>query len=276
MKAMSDNEFDKAFKSSFEDFEVEPTAKSWENIAAQLDEKPKGKKLPIFWFSAAASVVVVLSIGIIMYQKPTDDIINLRSEKKPIDLIIDDEQSNPQYSNIGNSLANDVDANVKSDEVASVTMPSNIKNAPKTATIKITKHQEISSVEKNISPDATITLKENVLVVKKVEEVIAATKPVRKPTVTEKMIAEEEAKKVSLNNNQTALAINTIDENLANEGATSDRKLKIKSVGDLVNFVVAKVDKRDEKIIKISKTDESDNEITGINLGLFKFRKAEK
>jgi hypothetical protein len=36
---------------------------------------------------------------------------------------------------------------------------------------------------------------------------------------------------------------------------------------------VAKVDKREEKIIKMSKTQESDNEITGINLGLFKFRK---
>jgi hypothetical protein len=47
-------------------------------------------------------------------------------------------------------------------------------------------------------------------------------------------------------------------------------------VGDLVNFVIAKVDKREEKIIKVSKTDEGDNEITGINLGLFKFSKSEK
>jgi hypothetical protein len=29
-------------------------------------------------------------------------------------------------------------------------------------------------------------------------------------------------------------------------------------------------------VIRVSKTDESDNEITGINLGIFKFRKAEK
>jgi hypothetical protein len=40
--------------------------------------------------------------------------------------------------------------------------------------------------------------------------------------------------------------------------------------------VVAKVDKREEKIIKVSKTSESDIEITGINLGLIKYLKSEK
>lgn len=277
MKAMSDKEFDKAFKSSFEDFEVDPTAKSWENIAAKLDEKPKGKKFPIFWLSVAASVIMVLSIGIIIYQKPTENIIELRGKTQPTDVVIDGEQSNPIYSNNENTTAVDSDADVtpKNSEVVSVN-PSVIKNATKTANAKVAKNQEINTSEKNNLPDATISTKVNVLSTNNIETVIAETKPVRKPTVTERMIAEEEAKKVSSNNNQTALATNTNGENLNNDGATGDRKLKIKSVGDLVNFVVAKVDKRDEKIIKISKTDESDNEITGINLGLFKFRKAEK
>lgn len=267
---MLDKEFDKAIKSSFEDFEVEPTAKSWENISAQLNQKPKGKKLPIFWLSVAASVVIVLSIGISIYVKPIDEIIKLRAQENPKDVVIE-KSPNLQASNKNNSNIGDIEA-VKTDlnkgkKLVNSFVKTN-KNQPEIAKNK--------SLEKNILPDATITPNANVLVVKKVEEVIAATKPVRKPTVTEKMIAEENAKGTNLNNNKTAFAQNINDENLSNEGAQSDRKVKIKTVGDLVNFVVAKVDKRDEKIIKVSKTEESDNEITGINLGLFKFRKAEK
>ena len=267
---MLDKEFDKAIKSSFEDFEVEPTAKSWENISAQLNEKPKGKKLPIFWLSVAASVVIVLSIGVNIYVKPIDDIIKLRAQETPKVVVIK-EGSNLQAANKKNG-------NTGNDKVVKTELNKGEKLV--NSSVKTNKNQaEIAknnSLEKNILPDATITPNANVLVVKKVEEVIAATKPVRKPTVTEKMIAEENAKGANIINNQTAFAINTNDEILNNEGAQSDRKVKIKTVGDLVNFVVSKVDKREEKIIKVSKTEESDNEITGINLGLFKFRKAEK
>lgn len=277
MKVMSDKEFDKAFKSSFEDFEVEPTAKSWENISAQLNDKPKGKKFPIFWLSAAASVVIVLSIGISIYQKPADEIIKLRAKENPKNNIVDIEQTSPQYSNNNKTakVNNDVKVIEQGDKLL-VANSSTQKNNVKRVGVNAVATEKINASEKNNLPDATISPKANVLSINNIETVIAETKPVRKPTVTEKIIAEEEARKVSSNNNQTALATNTNDENLNNEGATGNRKLKIKSVGDLVNFVVAKVDKRDEKIIKISKTDESDNEITGINLGLFKFRKAEK
>lgn len=270
MKAMLDKEFDKAIKSSFEDFEVEPTAKSWENISAQLNQKPKGKKLPIFWLTAAASVVIVLSIGISIYVKSTDDIIKLRAQENPKDVVIEEglnlQAANKKISNIGDDKVVKTDLN-KGEKLVNSSVKTN-KNQ-----VEIIKNK---SLEKNIISDATITPNANVLVVKKVEEVIAATKPVRKPTVTEKMIAEENAKGANSINNKPAFAINTTDENLSNEGAQGDRKVKIKTVGDLVNFVVAKVDKREEKIIKVSKTEESDNEITGINLGLFKFRKAEK
>ena len=270
MKAMSDKEFDKAIKSSFDDFEVEPTAKSWENITSQLNEKQKGKKLPVFWLSAAASVIIVLGIVISIYVKPTDDIIKLRAQENPKD-IVKEEDSNLQaaykrISNIGDGEVVETGLN-KIEKL--------VNSSLKTNNNKVIMAKSESS-EKNIAIDATITPKENVLVVKKVEEVIAATKPVRKPTVTEKMIAEENAKGINLINYQPSFAQTTIDENLSYEGAQSDRKVKIKTVGDLVNFVVSKVDKRDEKIIKVSKTEESDNEITGINLGLFKFRKAEK
>ena len=68
---MLDKDFDQIFKSSFEDFEVQPAANSWDKITDKLDKKPKKKSFGVFWM-AAASVVVVLGIGIGLFTKPTE------------------------------------------------------------------------------------------------------------------------------------------------------------------------------------------------------------
>jgi hypothetical protein len=219
---------------------------------------------------------MVLSIGIIVYQKPTEDIIKLKEQEQANNVIKNKDQADALYSNNEKTpeVINDTDGIIIDDRSFGKNSSVN-KKAVKNGIVNMVSIDKVNPSEKNNLTDATITPSTNVLDINKVDKVIAETKPVRKPTVTEKMIAEE-AKKLSLNNNQTALAINTNDENLNDEGVQSDRKLKIKSVGDLVNFVVSKVDKREEKVIRVSKTDESDNEITGINLGIFKFRKAEK
>ena len=46
---------------------------------------------------------------------------------------------------------------------------------------------------------------------------------------------------------------------------------KIRSIGGLVNFVIARVDKRDDKIIEFKEGAEG-SEVSGINLGLVKFK----
>jgi hypothetical protein len=50
---------------------------------------------------------------------------------------------------------------------------------------------------------------------------------------------------------------------------------KIHSLGDLINVVVAKVDKRKDKIIQFTDTDDGDSNITGVNLGVIKIKKGE-
>src|SRR5690606_19880673 len=60
---------------------------------------------------------------------------------------------------------------------------------------------------------------------------------------------------------------------------TSDDPLKlrpkIKTVGDLVNFVVSKVDKRKNKIIEFSKEDDGEV-ISGFNLGVVQYQTQNK
>ncbi|MBC7653371.1 MAG: hypothetical protein H7098_02730 [Oligoflexus sp.] len=261
MKPMLDKDFDQLFKSSFEDFEVQPAANSWDKITDALDKKPKSKSFGIF-LMAAASVVVVLGIGIGLYTKPTE-VIKLRGNT---DEVLS-QSSNEQNKGVG--IVEDADEeNVKSETVIDIKNNNTLAN-----------NQSITTKNKNnFKTDATIGSTSNVLLIKDTEiepSQMVGTKAVRAKTVTERILEDEASKNLDDTKvkTQTLLAQNTIDENLVENGNRTNRRQKIKSVGDLVNFVVAKVDKREEKIIKMSKTDESDNEITGINLGLFKFRK---
>ena len=263
MKVASDKKFDEFFKSSFEDFEVEPSTNTWGKIAQELKQKPKNK-FPIFW-TAAASVIIVLGIGLGLYTKPVE-IIKLKPQFDEVTAKVED--NNEQELKIKDEQG------VKNKE-QSVEEPVLLAATFKKQPIE----QENKVAEKNISNDATITTRAYVLDLNNLEEDLARVKPVKRINSVAQQMIDEEAKQTKLNgsmNATLALAQNTSDENLNDDGASIGRKVKIKSVGDLVNFVVAKVDKREEKIIKVSKTDEGDNEITGINLGLFKFRKAEK
>jgi hypothetical protein len=51
------------------------------------------------------------------------------------------------------------------------------------------------------------------------------------------------------------------------------KKRRIRSLGDLINVVVSKVDKRKDKIIEFSNTDDDEATITGVNLGIIKIKK---
>ena len=261
MKVASDKKFDEFFKSSFEDFEVEPSANSWDKIAQELKQKPK-KKFPIFWM-AAASVAIVLGIGLGLYTQP-NEVIKL----KP--------QTDEMTAGVEPKLEESKEQGVKIKEQRIVVeKPVLLTTISKKEPLR----QQNKVSEKNISDDATITNKPTVLDLNNLEEDLARIKPIKRINSVAQQMIDDEAKQIKLNgsmNAALALAQNTNDGNLDDVGGVNDRKVKIKSVGDLVNFVVAKVDKREEKIIKVSKTDEGDNEITGINLGLFKFRKAEK
>ena len=51
------------------------------------------------------------------------------------------------------------------------------------------------------------------------------------------------------------------------------KKHKIRSLGDVFNVMISAVDKRKDKIIEFSNTDEDDATITGVNLGIIKVKK---
>ncbi len=262
---MLDNDIDQLFKSSLEGFEVSPAANSWDKITEGLDQKPKTKKYPIFWM-AAASILLVATLGITLFNQETE-VIKLHGNQDKDLVALEQPVNNKPVEN--QPLKGDDDSGLNTSNVLA-TSSSNVKEAS----------VALKKVENNLQPDATNSSPVNVLNTKEQKEelMLAAVKPVRQKTVTERILETELLNNQTnkINQENSLAAQNTAEENLEGNGNLPDRKLKMKSIGDLVNFVVAKVDKREEKIIKMSKTSESDNEITGINLGLIRYNKLEK
>lgn len=245
---MLDKDFDAFFKSSFEDYEVAPAADSWTKISEQINPKSKKKSFPVFWM-AAASIIILFGIGIGFYTQPTN-VIKLHPDEgnevlanlalKQDDFTTEKELPKPEIKYTKKAIER---------TKSTVMLQKVIEKAEE-------KTEEVSS---NEALNSELTSVQNV-------------KPIRPKLVTEQLIAQEEIKDLK-KADATLLSDNSSSYKNTVMASATPRKMRISSVGDLVNFVVAKVDKRDDKIIKLSKTEESDNEITGINLGLIKFTK---
>ncbi len=54
---------------------------------------------------------------------------------------------------------------------------------------------------------------------------------------------------------------------------TPVKKHRVRTFGDMLNVVIAAVDKRKDKVIEFSNTDGDESSITGINLGIIKIKK---
>jgi hypothetical protein len=252
MKPMLDKDFDAVFKSSFEGYEVTPANDSWTKISKKINGKTKQKKFPVFWM-VAASIVIVLGIGIGLYTKPTEVIkLHPGGEKEMMANLTQEEKAVIGTVPVVNeTIAKSLQKPVK-----------NIAKNSKTVTESKLAKKTAIEIQKPVDEPVETDL-----------ELVKNVKPLRAKLATERLLEQEEINKLKAsattdlaNNNQNLAEIESITE-------FPTRRARISSMGDLVNFVVAKVDKREEKIIKMSKTEESDNEITGINLGLFKFRK---
>ena len=243
---MLDKDFDAFFRSSLADVEVVPSADSWVKISDQISPKPKRKKSLTFWMKAA-SIVIVLGIGIGLYTRPIEVIKLHPDEGNELLGGLVQEQKAPHISA------------KKTKPVAKVTKTSALKPVPS----KLLTEESASS--ENIVEEIPFNEPAEIQELATIKNV----KSVRPKLVTEQLLEQEAIADLK---KQDATTLNeNKDSFIAN--AFSTKKLKMSSVGDLVNLIVAKVDKRDDKIVRISKTEESDNEITGINLGLIKFTK---
>lgn len=247
MQRIPDKEFDKIFQQQLDGFEVEPSKNLWKGIAKELDGNSVRKSnIGFLWM--AASLVIALSVAL-WFTTP----------KKTIKLYgkAEIETRDEPESGIVNRVPEKEALKDKRPVVKNVSIVPGDKQIVKEGNM----HQLVKKVEVQENYNNVAALK-----VEKIDELKLVVGQRNqfgslKPGIRDTLM-------LIPNENQPMLA------SINYEAETEDKR-GIQSVGDLVNFVVGKVDKRKDKIIEFQDTDEG-SLVSGLNLGFVKIKSRNK
>ncbi|SHF11960.1 hypothetical protein [Pedobacter caeni] len=234
MQAMQDKDFDQLFKDRFEEAEIQPSSNLWSNIEQELAPKKK-KGFPVYW-AAAAVVVIATTIGLLSQKteplKLQGNAATAKVEKVPV--------AAPKLNT------------VVEEPVVAVPESTPLVLAPKVKLENLVRKNNQVAVQPNLEAQRQ-QVKEVVIAPEQKEEI--------KPIATlekEVMIAKIDPPVVGEQNNQIA------------ETEVRERK-GIRNVGDVINFVVDKLDKREKKIIQFKTDDDDNSSLIAVNIGILKF-----
>lgn len=257
---MQDKEFDDLFHAKLDGFEMEPSAQVWENIDAELNGKRKKSIFP--FLSIAASVILLIAAAILFI--PKKEIVK------------------PGHSN-KNGLAHTqaIPPVVKPHAEAPVVAPV-IKNTQTENTTEINRvavvHQPVKKetlpAKTSEQPEQAVQKQEPVK--DNNEQLIAAVPEIKQPEVTNPVVPGPETQLTTKTNAVEAVTTKPVlasTEVPAVQQTKTVKRRGIHSFGDLVNIVVAKVDKRKDKVIEFTDTDDDESTITAVNMGPIKIKK---
>lgn len=254
---MQDKEFDSLFRSKLENFEAEPTGEVWLGITEQLDGK-RGYRALLPWLSIAASVTILAAAGIIFIpQKKAGDVKH--SDKVNI---------------------------VKTQPPVIKTEPVKIQPEPKAAAVAVTQpanqlaHVKVKPINnepekiKEIAPPSAPAI-ENLA--KRNEQPILAIQQKQEhvtPVLPDEATPIIDNKVIAATPTVTAANLPVADKQ---ETAQPKPKKRVHGIGGFLNTVIAAVDKRKDKIIEFSNSDDDESSnISAVNLGILKFKNKDK
>lgn len=237
MQNIQDKAFDELFKEKLGDAEIQPSANLWGNIAAGLQPAAK-RRFPVYWMAAALALIVV-GLGLLM---PETEKVRLQA---------------PAQLAVREDVAVAVAPPALDLTGAGAIAATSYKSTPLVIAPRLKADIENKSDRPKMQPERAADR-----LVNKQEEVVE--EPVQSPKpVNETMIASANMQE----DNQPDLTVTKTDET-AGKG--------IRNVGDLINFVVNKVDRREKKVIQFE-TDDDNSSIVALNIGFIKFnRKSDK
>lgn len=254
MHPISDKELDKLFQQRFGELEIEPSEAVWGKITNEMDRQSTGKKSFSVTWMAAASVVIMISAGLWLY-KPAE-VIKLQGKSEIARIKTDGPQQ------IETILPEN---KVEKDQLE----PAEFTQA-KLAGNKPGDYQLI---------DKTPLVEFNAKTQAEKESPVIASNRVKKSS-SSLQVKQEVKIPVRYSGDQSQLDVTqpdmiakadiTQELNGLDEPASNGQR-KIRSIGSLVNFVIARVDKREDKIIEFRDGEEG-SELSGINLGLIKLK----
>ncbi|SFG93769.1 hypothetical protein [Pedobacter insulae] len=240
MQHMPDKDFDKLFRDKFIDAEIEPSANLWDKIETQLAPKPK-RILPIYWV-AAASVAIAFT-AMLAFQKTEK--IQLRLDDATVAV------TKPVEQELSNTIE--------------VTASSGVNE-------KVEKANFVPTAASSAKAVSVVTVKNNEASLQPIETL--ARLPIKqadpKPIDILPVVVVENPIVIAQVDNQQ------VEPNVINETDLVQERKGFRNVGDLVNYVVDKVDKRDKKIVRFNTDDDDNSSIVGINIGFLKFNKKNK
>jgi hypothetical protein len=250
---MQDKELDNLFRSKLDGFEVEPSAMVWQNIDTELTGKrKKAVLLPVL--SAAASIIVLATAGALF---TTHKISNIAQKPVKVAEVIKKESPKKEI----------------------VKQPMIIANTSQQKVAKVAKQASTQQWVKNYAP-----VQQPVDTISK-KQAIAGPAPQKLiASLSETHLIQPQANKIDtiavvIRNMKpqaidepTVVAANTTQ--VTKPAAQTAKRHHIHSLGDMLNTVIAAVDKRKDKIIEFSDTDDNDeSNITGVNLGIVAVKK---
>lgn len=254
---MQDKDLDRLFSDKLGDMEVEPSRHVWKGISADLD-KNKPKPLGIY-LSIAASLLVMLTVGIWflgnkVQVNQNQQVAAVKRVKKPEPAV---------------ERTNDIkDVKVVEPLIANVVKEPVNKVKP-TSKVRAVVDRDFQQPERELLP-----VKAKPLEVTEPQEQLAQL-PSQKPLGIKFTVPDKDvplAEKID-----EPLALSTLAANAppakTELAAAPVRKHKIRGIGDLLNAVVSKIDKRKDKLIEFSSKDEDEPNVTGLNLGFIKIKK---
>jgi len=229
MQAMQDKEFDQLFKDRFEGAEIQPSSNLWSNIEKELAPK-KTKKFPVYW-AAAAVVVVATTVGL----------LSQKTEKLQL-------QGITRVSTVEVAKTPEVTAahTVVTEQISTDPEGTPLVLAPKVKLENLVLKNKQTTMQPNQElkrqqinpPDVVPPVREEV-------------RPVVAPP-TETVIAKVDPPEVQKDNEIT-------------ESEARERR-GIRNVGDVINFVVDKLDKREKKIIQFRTDDDDNSSLIAVNI----------
>jgi hypothetical protein len=250
---MQDREFDKIFREKLDCFESEPSAGVWPGIVSGLNGN-KRRNTPVWTLRIAASIIVLIAAGVLFFPKKREQgqghtAKQLRAaiiQRSPVP-VMEQGTVKPKTS------ADDLD---KQHEMAVGNAPAHLSKIALLAAGAI-----VSGPAVDIRQTETTTPPENR------PEMLSAVAPDDRTQIEAKQMPDNQAAFV----NKPVSAAIQMPVATANIAPVKTAH-KIRSFGDLVNVVVAKIDKRKDKVIEFSDDDDGSS-VTAVNLGIIKIRR---
>lgn len=259
---MSDKELDQLFNSKLTDLEAEPSAELWDKILPEIPGNGIGRSGLTPMLSIAATLVILLTAGLLFMP---------RTQKLALHGKYDPQQT------INEAVAAVTQQPTVAEDVPDVTPEQPVAGQPKTV---IPVKPVVTDYAKNTGGATTMVNPVDSVPALTLARAVNIGKPDHQDnSLSRPAIAAVNSGITALKTDQPTNTVKAVAAN--NPSATKAtevvKKKRIHNLGDLLNVVIAKVDKRDNKIIQFGGGSDDDDDdllnVTGVNLGPIKVKK---